>query len=82
MTIMASIQEKRHSLDAEIRGPSSEGSGDVQDVTQMSKWKYFRHYVTSRDGWLGDYVSFLWLPFFEGPCDEQTKEETRTYHSL
>lgn len=56
VVIMSSTQEKRPSVDAEVRS-SSEGSGVVQDVARMSKWEYFEHYVTSRDGWLGDYVS-------------------------
>lgn len=56
VVIMSSIQQKRPSVGAEVR-PSSEGSAVVQDVAQMSKWAYFKHYVTSRDGWLGDYVS-------------------------
>lgn len=26
-------------------------------LSQMRGWSYFKHYFTSREGWLGDYVS-------------------------
>lgn len=35
---------------------SNEGTGAVEEG-QRTDWKYWKHYFSSREGWLGDYVS-------------------------
>lgn len=35
--------------------PSSDGMGMVDEPT---RWQYLKHYCTSREGWIGDYVCF------------------------
>jgi hypothetical protein len=34
---------------------ASSSTGEVED-TKKNTWVYLRHYFTSREGWIGDYV--------------------------
>ncbi|PWY74305.1 purine permease [Aspergillus heteromorphus CBS 117.55] len=34
--------------------------GEVEDLPSTSNWQYWKHYLTSRDGWIGDY-DYLYL---------------------
>jgi hypothetical protein len=34
---------------------ASSSTGEVED-TKKNTWAYLKHYFTSREGWIGDYV--------------------------
>jgi hypothetical protein len=36
---------------------ASSSTGEVED-TKKNTWAYLKHYFTSREGWIGDYVRF------------------------
>jgi len=53
MEIPASIEKQLNPEQDVVQyaASSEEGTSQPQD-----KWAYFKHYFTSREGWIGDYV--------------------------
>jgi hypothetical protein len=43
---------------------ASSSTGEVEE-SKKTQWEYLKHYFTSREGWIGDYVCLL--PLFNVP---------------
>jgi hypothetical protein len=41
---------------ATLEQPDTQTSSSVAEPASSSQWAYLKHYFTSRDGWIGDYV--------------------------
>lgn len=60
METPASIEKLGHEQDVQY---ASSSTGEVVQPPKNT-WKYLKHYFTSREGWIGDYV---WSsPLFSG----------------
>jgi hypothetical protein len=57
---------------------ASSSTGEVEE-SKANQWEYLKHYFTSREGWIGDYVRVLGLLlFFKTPKLTQTFRTTST----
>lgn len=53
------MESKSSPISTEESPSPTTGEGEVLHAS--SKWGYWKHYLTSRDGWIGDYVGFNYL---------------------
>jgi hypothetical protein len=40
-----------------VQEGESSSIGEIHDIVQPTRWHKLRRYFTTREGWLGDYVS-------------------------